>query len=298
MKQVRRAVKCILLEKGKVVITKYLQGKKEGYYDIPGGKVENGETPEEAAIREAKEETGMEVSCLIKKGIFEVEYPERKYYFDVFIANKYKGVPQHFEENTSEWIDINELLNKEKILSNILMLDKSFNKALYDEKYNFHIKVKVDEDENILNFEYRLGGKEKILKAGCVLLNKETRKIGLVFRKKQADYSFAKGHLEDGETLIECAKRETEEETGRKIKIVSEKELGILSYITKKGENVDTYLYFAIDDGVLNQEIPEELKETLEWIDLEEVENLLTHDDLKEFWCMHKQYILEYLENN
>ena len=121
------------------------------------------------------------------------------------------------------------------------------------------MKIKVDEDENILNFEYRQGDSKKVLKAGSVLIDKETKKVGLVFRKKQADYSFAKGHLEEGETLIECAKRETEEETSRKCKIVSEKELGILSYITKKGENVDTYLYLAIDEGPLDKTIPEDL---------------------------------------
>lgn len=295
-KPIRKAVKCLLIENGKIVITKYLEGNKVGYYDIPGGKIEDGENPEETAIREMKEETGILVSNLIKKGIFEVEYPDRKFYFDVFMAKEYEGKPQNFEENISEWMNINELLNKEKILSNILMLDKLFNRALYNESYNFHIKVKVDEQENILNFEYRLGGAEKVLKAGCVLVDKETKNIGLVFRKKQADYSFAKGHLEEGETLIECAKRETEEETGRKIRLVSEKELGILSYITKKGENVDTYLYLAIDEGILEKEIPEDLKEVVEWIDFENVEDFLTHDDLKEFWNMSKQYILDYIE--
>lgn len=295
-KPIRKAVKCLLIENEKIVITKYLKGKKKGYYDIPGGKIEDGEKLEEAAIREMKEETGMSVSNLIKKGIFEVEYPDRKFYFDVFLAKKYEGVPQNFEENTSEWINIEELLNKEKILSNILILDKSFNKALENENNNFHMKVKVDEVENILNFEYRLGGSNKVLKAGCILVNKETQRVGLVFRKEQLDYSFAKGHLENGETLLECAKRETEEETGRKIKIVSEKELGVLSYITKKGENVDTYLYLAIDEGVLNKDVPEALKEELEWVEFENVEKMLTHDDLKEFWNIKKQYIFEYIE--
>lgn len=37
-----------------------MQGnKKEGYYDIPGGKFEDGEIPKQTAIREMKEETGI-----------------------------------------------------------------------------------------------------------------------------------------------------------------------------------------------------------------------------------------------
>lgn len=153
MKPVRNAVKCILIEKDKIVITKYLKGIKKGYYDIPGGKIEEGETSESAAIREMKEETGIEVSNLTKKGIFEVEYPDRRFIFEVFIAKKYQGNPQNFEENTSEWIDINELLTKEKILSNILLLKNPYKEFLYNENTNFKIKVEVDEGENILKIE-------------------------------------------------------------------------------------------------------------------------------------------------
>ena len=176
------------------------------------------------------------------------------------------------------------------------MLDEKINKALYDENLNFHIKVKVDEDENVLNFEYKSANSKKVIKAGCILIDKQNKKVGLIFRKKQGDYSFAKGHLEKGETIIECAKRETEEETGRKIEIVSNKELGILSYITKKGENVDTYLYLALDQGILDKKIPDDLKEKLEWIEFDKVEEVLTHDDLKYFWDANKNYILTYLE--
>ena len=39
-----------------------------------------------------------------------------------------------------------------------------------------------------------------IKKAGCVLVNIETRQVGLVYRNKKNDYSFPKGHLEMGET--------------------------------------------------------------------------------------------------
>ena len=46
------------------------------------------------------------------------------------------------------------------------------------------------------------------LKAGIILINKN--KIALIYRDNYNDYSFPKGHLEDNESLIECAIRETE----------------------------------------------------------------------------------------
>lgn len=33
------------------------------------------------------------------------------------------------------------------------------------------------------------------LKAGCFLINRETKEIALIYRKKQNDYSFPKGHV-------------------------------------------------------------------------------------------------------
>ena len=37
----------------------------------------------------------------------------------------------------------------------------------------------------------------KVKKAGCILLNTESKSIALVYREKQKDYSFPKGHQEE-----------------------------------------------------------------------------------------------------
>lgn len=156
-KIIRKAVRCYLIEENKIVVTKYKKGnKKEGYYDIPGGKIEDGETSEQTAMREMKEETGIKVEDLKYKGKMIIEYPNRIFDLDVFVSNKYKGKPQEFEENTSEWIDIKELLQKEKLLSNIMILDRFFIKGLIDDKYNFEMNIKVDDEENILGVDYKL----------------------------------------------------------------------------------------------------------------------------------------------
>ena len=116
-----------------------------------------------------------------------------------------------------------------------------------------------------------------IKKAGTILLDKDNKKIGLVYRKKHDDISFPKGHLEENETLEECAIRETLEETGRICEII--KPIYINKYISKEGE-VENYMFLAVDKGQFNNNIDEELV----WISIDKVKDYLKYDELKIMW--------------
>ena len=131
------------------------------------------------------------------------------------------------------------------------------------------------------------------LKAGTILVNLENKKIGLIYRKDKIGYEFPKGHLEKGETLEECAIRETVEETGRKNHIVEE--LETVKYVTSRGEDVELHFYIAIDDGRTDKTIVEEDKEENIWVNVEEVENKLTFNNLKTVWNNSKGRILNLL---
>jgi 8-oxo-dGTP diphosphatase len=155
-KKIRNAVRCFLIRDEKVVVIKYNEGsKKAGYYDIPGGKIEDGETMEQAVIREFSEETGMNVNNLKYKGVMHIEYPDKEFILNTFVANEYTGFPQDFMENSSEWIDISELLKKGKLLSSVIILNRVFIKSLKSEKFSFEMYIKVDEEENILEINYK-----------------------------------------------------------------------------------------------------------------------------------------------
>ena len=155
-KPVRKAVRCYLIKNDKIIVTKYKEpNKKAGYYEIPGGKIEEGELPEQTAIREMQEETGIIVKDLKNKGNLTIEYPDRKFEFVVFLADDYQGKPLQFEDNSSAWIDINHLLQKEKILASIQLLKKEYINGLINENYTFSMYIKVTEQENILDINYK-----------------------------------------------------------------------------------------------------------------------------------------------
>ena len=131
-------------------------------------------------------------------------------------------------------------------------------------------------------------------KAGCFLIKKETKEIALIYRKKQNDYSFPKGHVEKGETLKEAAIRETAEETKRIAKIVDEYEPFAEKYITPRGENCVCYMFFAIDKGKSDNN--SEDTHDLIWTPFEKVEKTLSYDSLKNTWNSAKNIIKEILE--
>ena len=125
-------------------------------------------------------------------------------------------------------------------------------------------------------------------KAGVVLIDTITSKIGLVYRDKQNDYSFPKGHLEPNETLQECAIRETAEETKRDCKLLSDKELGIIRYDSPT-ESCEVHMYLAEDMGPSDNTSPE--VHDLKWVHWAKVEDLLTYQNLKDFWNKVKETV-------
>lgn len=137
-----------------------------------------------------------------------------------------------------------------------------------------------------------------VKKAGTILLNLKTKQIGLVYRESENDFSFPKGHVENGETLQQCAIRETEEETLRANHLLLNDEIYTLKYITPSGEDVENHIYISIDDGPTTKNICLDDQENLKWMYPRDVGNVLSYDNLKELWHTVKSPIESILENN
>ncbi len=72
-----------------------------GLWEFPGGKVEIGETPENALIREVKEELNIDISqkCIAPLTFSEFDYKDFHLLLLLYICRKWEGNPQSMEKN-------------------------------------------------------------------------------------------------------------------------------------------------------------------------------------------------------
>ena len=133
----------------------------------------------------------------------------------------------------------------------------------------------------------------KTIKGGCILVNLEKKEVALVYRDCYDDYSFPKGHLEEGETIEECAIRETAEETKRDCILLEKEPVCIEEYSTPKGEECVVYYYLTKDIGSSNNDSLE-VHDTY-WFKFDEVHDKLSYDSLKDIWDKVYLKIKKYL---
>ena len=76
-----------------------------GFWEFPGGKLELDELPEQALIRELKEEIGIEVLKYRFLGEVHHQYPDKSVQLLVFLVNEYSGTPTCLEGQLAmKWI--------------------------------------------------------------------------------------------------------------------------------------------------------------------------------------------------
>ncbi|GGE27708.1 NUDIX hydrolase [Streptococcus himalayensis] len=115
-----------------------------------GGKLEAGETPQECAVREIFEETGLRAKPVLKGIITFPEFtPGHDWYTYVFKATEFEGELRDCDEGTLEWVPYEEVLDKptwegDRTFISWLLDDKPFFSAKFSYKGEELVDSQVD----------------------------------------------------------------------------------------------------------------------------------------------------------
>ena len=115
---------------------------------------------------------------------------------------------------------------------------------------------------------------------GCIVFNKG--KV-LIERSINGFYGFPKGHIEKDESEIECAIRETSEETGILAKVDYDERFSIFYKVHEVVPKEVVYFISSLV-GSDNISIQEEEVSSACWVPIDEVRNVLSFDNLKCLW--------------
>lgn len=107
MKTVLVSAVALIDRDGRVLLAQRPEGKSmAGLWEFPGGKVEGGETPEAALVRELYEELGIETwnSCLAPLTFASHTYDDFHLLMPLFACRKWNGIVQPKERQTLKWV--------------------------------------------------------------------------------------------------------------------------------------------------------------------------------------------------
>lgn len=122
--------------------------------------------------------------------------------------------------------------------------------------------------------------KDIIKKAGAIIMSRDLKSVALVYRSTKNDWTFPKGHIEEGENEVAAMQREVLEETGMSVEVI--KDLPDMIYADGNGKNVRVRMFLTI---FVKNNIKEKTEnEEVEWISIDKVAQKLSYPNLREYF--------------
>jgi len=119
------AVAGLLMRDGKLLVAERPEGKPySGYWEFPGGKVEDGEDSATAMKRELNEELGIEAVQLEHCFDHLHPYPDKTVLLELWRITEFKGEPKGQENQVLRWVDYNEMLHLQLLEGNLAIISE------------------------------------------------------------------------------------------------------------------------------------------------------------------------------
>ena len=104
-----RVVAAVIKDGSKIFATQRGYGEYKDWWEFPGGKIEEGETPQEALMREIKEELDIEIKVGELIDTIEYNYTSFHLSMDCFWCRIEEGTPRLVEAEACKWLTEEEL---------------------------------------------------------------------------------------------------------------------------------------------------------------------------------------------
>ncbi len=119
-----QVVAAVIFHEGKLYATQRGYGAWRDYWEFPGGKIEPGETPEEALAREIREELDIGISVLGFLCSVEYDYPEFHLSMDCFWCHIREGALTLLEHEAARWLTVDCLRQVSWLPADILVVEE------------------------------------------------------------------------------------------------------------------------------------------------------------------------------
>lgn len=119
-----KVVAAVIKRNNKIFVTQRGYGEFKDGWEFPGGKVEKGETKEEALIREIKEELDTVIKVDSYLDTIEYDYPDFHLSMDCFICSVVEGNLVLKEHEDSKWIKKEEIDTLNWLPADLVIIDK------------------------------------------------------------------------------------------------------------------------------------------------------------------------------
>lgn len=117
-------VAAVIRKDNKIFITRRGYGEFIHMWEFPGGKMEEGETKEQALVREIKEELDTEIKVEEFIDTVEYDYPNFHLTMHCFWCSIIKGELTLLEHEDSRWVSVHEMDNVNWLPADVLLIDK------------------------------------------------------------------------------------------------------------------------------------------------------------------------------
>jgi len=124
----------IIIKNGKILCAKRLPGSWDDLWEFPGGKVEPGESPRQAVIRELHEELNIHVEVVLPMPSVFYRYPHLYLRLSPFVCRILKNIPQITVHEEIRWLKPDELKDLSWLAPNWTILD-DLEAILHDNSY-------------------------------------------------------------------------------------------------------------------------------------------------------------------